>query len=113
MCVTITGAKKVRTGFGPGDHVFGKISVIMSLRAFILPDGADHLEDVIAIRTGKSLIENTKSGQAFTLFTPKVMAAEDELREETLQKPLLRNISSSADGTKRQNGLFATATCFR
>jgi hypothetical protein len=81
MCVPLTGARKVRMGFDPGDHVFGKNSVIMSLRDFILPDGADgadHLEDVIAIRMGKSLIVNTKSGQALTLFMRKVMAVEDE-----------------------------------
>ena len=39
-------------GFGPGDHVFeNKIgnNVAESLGVVILPDGADHLEDVIAI----------------------------------------------------------------
>jgi hypothetical protein len=88
MCVTITGARKVRMGFGPAITSSGN-NVAESLGVVILPGGADHLEDVIAIRTGKSLIENTKSGQALTLFTPKVMAVEDELREETLQKPML------------------------
>ena len=44
----------------------------------ILPDGADHLEDVIVIRMEKPLVVNTKSGQALTLVTRRVMAVEDQ-----------------------------------
>jgi hypothetical protein len=43
----------------------------------ILPDDPDHLEDVIVIRMEKSLVVNTKSEQALTLVTRRVMAVED------------------------------------